>query len=41
MGITNITRVKHVTGVTDANRRYLSAKQDWGHELSREDLDAQ
>jgi GTP cyclohydrolase II len=41
MGIANITRVKHVTGVTDANRRYLSAKQGWGHELSTEDLDAQ
>ena len=41
MGITNITRVKHVIGVTDANRRYLSAKQGWGHELSPEDLDAQ
>ena len=41
MGITNITRVKHVTGVTDANRRYLSAKQGWGHELTPEDIDAQ
>jgi GTP cyclohydrolase II len=40
MGITNITRVKHVTGVTDANRRYLSAKQGWGHELTPEDIDA-
>ena len=40
LGIDNITRVKHVTGVTAANRRYLSAKQDWGHELTPEDLDA-
>ena len=39
--LTNITRVKHVTGVTDANRRYLSAKQGWGHELTPEDIDAQ
>jgi GTP cyclohydrolase II len=37
-GITDITRVKHVTGVTDSNRRYLAAKQDWGHELDPEDL---
>ena len=28
-------------GESQANRRYLSAKQGWGHELSREDLDAQ
>lgn len=39
-GVEGITRVKHVTGVTDSNRRYLSAKQDWGHDLSAEDLDA-
>ncbi len=38
-GVEGITRVKHVTGVTDSNRRYLSAKQDWGHELSKEDID--
>jgi len=38
MGLKRITRVKHVTGVTDSNRRYLSAKQDWGHELSTEDI---
>ena len=38
-GITGITRVKHVTGVTDSNKRYLTAKQDWGHELTAEDLD--
>ncbi len=39
MGLDKITRVKHVTGVTDSNRRYLSAKQDWGHELSAEDIE--
>ncbi len=38
-GVEGITRVKHVTGVTDSNRRYLSAKQDWGHDLSQEDID--
>ncbi len=38
-GVTGITRVKHVTGVTASNRRYLSAKQDWGHEISSDDLD--
>ena len=38
-GITDITRIKHVTGVTESNKRYLSAKQKWGHELTAEDLD--
>lgn len=38
MGLTGITRVKHVTGVGDKNRRYLSAKKKWGHELSPEDI---
>ncbi|MGI9247752.1 MAG: GTP cyclohydrolase II [Woeseiaceae bacterium] len=38
MGLKRITRVKHVTGVGDSNRRYLSAKQDWGHELTSEDI---
>lgn len=38
-GISGITRVKHVTGVTESNRRYLTAKQDWGHQLSRDDID--
>jgi GTP cyclohydrolase II len=38
LGITDITRVKHVSGVTDSNRRYLSAKQEWGHELSKDDI---
>ncbi len=40
MGIEKITRIKHVTGVTPSNRGYLTAKQDWGHELTPEDLDA-
>lgn len=40
MGLKGITRVKHVTGVGDNNRRYLSAKQVWGHELTAEDIDS-
>lgn len=39
-GVGGITRVKHVSGVTASNRRYLSAKQDWGHEISSEDLES-
>ena len=38
-GIDGITRVKHVTGVTNSNKRYLTAKQGWGHQLSEEDLE--
>ncbi len=39
-GITNIERVKHVSGVDDCNLRYLKAKQDWGHSIDDKDLDA-
>jgi GTP cyclohydrolase II len=38
LGVTNITRVKHVSGVGEANKRYLAAKRDWGHKLEDEDL---
>ena len=38
-GLARITPVKHVLGVTDANRSYLAAKQDWGHKISADDLD--
>lgn len=38
-GLSNITPVKHVCGVTDSNRRYLEAKKGWGHELDADDLD--
>ena len=38
-GIGDITPVKHVFGVTEANRRYLEAKQDWGHNLSQDDIE--
>ena len=37
-GLTGITRVKHITGVGDANRRYLEAKKEWGHKLDDVDL---
>lgn len=40
MGVTDITPVKHVIGVGDANRRYLAAKRDWGHRLSERDIDS-
>jgi GTP cyclohydrolase II len=40
-GLGDITRVKHVTGVTDSNRRYLTAKKGWGHKLDNEDLDSE
>ncbi|MBT8085314.1 MAG: GTP cyclohydrolase II [Woeseia sp.] len=39
-GLRNITRVKHITGISAANRDYLAAKRDWGHALSDEDLDS-
>lgn len=38
MGINKVTRVKHVCGVGDANRRYLEAKRDWGHDLAEDDI---
>lgn len=38
LGVSHITRVKHVSGIGDANRRYLAAKRDWGHKLEDEDL---
>ena len=37
-GIKDIVAVKHVFGVTEANKRYLSAKRDWGHELDDDDI---
>ena len=37
-GLGEITRVKHVTGVTDNNRRYLTAKKSWGHKLDSDDI---
>jgi GTP cyclohydrolase II len=37
-GVRNVTRVKHVCGVGEANRRYLAAKREWGHQLDDEDI---
>jgi GTP cyclohydrolase II len=37
-GLEGITPVKHVFGVTAANRRYLSAKKGWGHRIDDEDI---
>lgn len=39
LGLHDITPVKHVSGVSQANRDYLSAKRDWGHDLTPEDID--
>ncbi len=36
-GVTNVTPIKHVAGVTDSNRNYLEAKRGWGHKLDSED----
>jgi len=38
MGVTGVTRVKHVCGVSATNRRYLEAKRHWGHELDDSDM---
>lgn len=38
-GLTQITPQKHVTGVSDWNKRYLNAKRSWGHQLSEDDLE--
>ena len=37
-GLSDITPVKHLVGVTEWNRRYLKAKRDWGHRLEQEDI---
>ncbi|MEM8814794.1 MAG: GTP cyclohydrolase II [Pseudomonadota bacterium] len=38
-GVADVTPIKHVAGVNESNRRYLQAKQGWGHELDAEDLE--
>jgi len=38
LGLDFIERVKHVSGVGEANRDYLRAKRDWGHDLGDDDL---
>ncbi|MDA7723911.1 GTP cyclohydrolase II [Pseudomonadales bacterium] len=37
-GLNLVTREKHVTGVGQWNKRYLHAKQTWGHGLDDEDF---
>ena len=37
-GLTGISPVRHVTGVSPWNTRYLAAKRDWGHALADVDL---
>ena len=37
-GLHDVTRQKHVTGVGQFNKRYLHAKQTWGHGLDDEDF---
>ena len=37
-GFNQITAVKHVASVGEWNRKYLSAKRNWGHRISDEDL---
>ena len=39
-GIEQVEAIKHVTGVSEANKRYLAAKRDWGHRIAPEDLEA-
>ena len=38
-GVTAVTAVKHVAGVTDSNKRYLEAKRGWGHSLESSDIE--
>lgn len=38
-GVTDVTPVKHVVGVSDSNREYLEAKRGWGHELESSDIE--
>jgi len=38
-GVKDITQQKHVTGVSEWNKRYLHAKQSWGHSLDDEDIE--
>ena len=40
LGLRSLSPVRLVVGVNDANRRYLTAKRDWGHWIEEEDLRA-
>jgi GTP cyclohydrolase II len=37
-GLDKITPVKHLIGITEYNKEYLSAKRNWGHRLDEDDL---
>jgi len=37
-GLTGITAEKHIFGVTEINKYYLSAKKRWGHHIEEDDL---
>src|SRR5210317_2144705 len=37
-GLTQLSTEKHVAGVSQWNRRYLSAKQNWGHKIGDTDI---
>ena len=38
LGVPNLERIKHVSGVDACNVNYLKAKQEWGHRIDDEDL---
>lgn len=37
-GLTQLSTEKHVAGVSEWNKRYLSAKQNWGHQIGDDDI---
>lgn len=37
-GLTQMTTEKHVVGVSQWNKRYLTAKQNWGHQIVDSDI---
>lgn len=37
-GLHYLSTEKHIAGVSQWNRRYLSAKQDWGHRIGDDDI---
>ena len=38
-GLTHVTPVKHLIGVSDWNRRYLEAKAEKGHRIDVDELE--
>jgi GTP cyclohydrolase II len=39
-GLRHVQRERHVTGVSNVNRRYLDAKRGWGHRIEPDDLES-